>query len=39
MGDLREALRAGGHAFATTGDTEVLLAAWERLGARALCRG
>ena len=38
IGDLRAALRAGGHAFATTGDAEVLLAAWRAWGPACLSR-
>jgi asparagine synthase (glutamine-hydrolysing) len=38
IGALREALRAGRHAFATTGDAEVLLAAWRAWGPACLSR-
>jgi asparagine synthase (glutamine-hydrolysing) len=36
--ELREQLRALGHAFRSTGDTEVLLAAWRQWGADCLPR-
>jgi asparagine synthase (glutamine-hydrolysing) len=35
---LRDTLRAGGHAFATRGDAEVLLAAWRAWGPACLSR-
>ena len=34
--DLRERLRGLGHTFSTTGDTEVLIAAWRRFGPSAV---
>jgi asparagine synthase (glutamine-hydrolysing) len=36
--EVRETLRGAGFAFATTGDTEVFLAAWEAWGPEALTR-